>query len=69
MTRPDLPVAAWPTADHSVGASVFRFGLSDELDGWDGELLESAGAGGLSVYRESSELGKRWEESSTNRSD
>lgn len=47
MTRPDLPVAAWPTADHSVGASpVFTFGLSDELEGWDGELLESAATSG-----------------------
>jgi hypothetical protein len=42
MTRPDLPVAAaWPTADHSVGASVFESGLAGALEGWEGELWES----------------------------
>lgn len=52
MTRPDLPVAAWPTADHSVGASPgFESGLVAGWEGCDGELWESARERGVSITK------------------
>lgn len=44
ITRPDLPVAAWPTADHSEGVSAgFESGLVVAFAGCSGETWESVG--------------------------